>query len=61
MIQNAMVSKPALAINGDLFVPVNCTSHSLNTPAKIATILLTVVMTPNMLLKLIPARSRCLL
>jgi hypothetical protein len=59
--QNAMASRPALAINGAFLVPVNWTSHSLNTPDKIATILFIVVITPNMLLKLVPAWSKCLL
>lgn len=55
MVQNAMVSNPALAMNGALFVLVTWTSHSLNTPDMIAMMLFRVVMMPNMLLKLVPA------
>lgn len=59
MIQNEMANSPALAMNGDLLVPVISTSHSLDTPAKIATILFRVAMYPNILLRLIPALSIC--
>jgi hypothetical protein len=57
IIQKAMASSPALAINGALFVLVTRTSHSLDTPDRIAIMLFKVVMTPNMLLELVPALS----
>jgi membrane protein insertase Oxa1/YidC/SpoIIIJ len=57
MIQKAIVRRPALAMNGALFVFVTWTNHSLKTPDTIATILFIVVMIPNMLLKLVPAWS----
>jgi hypothetical protein len=61
MIQKARINSPALAMKGALLVPVTCTNHSLDTPASMATTLLRVVMIPNMLLKLVPALSSCLL
>jgi len=56
-----MSNKPALAINGALLVFVTSTSHSLKTPARIATMLLSVVITPKILLRLVPDFSRFLL
>jgi hypothetical protein len=55
------MSKLALARNGALLVFVTCTSHSLKTPARIATTLFNVVIIPNILLRLAPAFSSCLL
>ena len=56
--QKATQSTAALARNGALFVPLYSTSHSLKTPAAMATILFTVVIMPKMRLRLWPDFSR---
>lgn len=55
------MSNPALAMKGARLVFVKLTSHSLNTPDRIATILFSVVMIPYIPLKLDPVLSICLL
>lgn len=57
----AMPRRAADAINGDLLVPVNCTSHSEKTPERIAATLFKVLIIPNSAFKLLPALSNFLL
>lgn len=61
IIQNATMSRNALAMKGARFVFVVLTNHSLNTPDRIATMLFSVVMIPYIPLKLEPVLSICLL
>jgi hypothetical protein len=57
--QNASPKHTMAAINGLTFVPVNATRLSPRTPETIATILFSVVIMPNMALKLMLLLSRC--
>lgn len=58
MTAKATLRIAALAMKGAFFVPVKSTSHSLNTPAIIATMLFIVVIMPKIELRLLPATSR---